>query len=71
MGYGEAKQALFEATWAYFADARERRAQWESRPEALEDVLQAGAAKARAKGREVLNRVREACGLRPVAVPAR
>jgi tryptophanyl-tRNA synthetase len=64
MGYGEAKQALFEAAWTYFADARARRADWEARPGDLEEVLQAGAEKARHKGREVLNRVREACGLR-------
>ncbi|MDX1968441.1 MAG: tryptophan--tRNA ligase [Planctomycetaceae bacterium] len=63
MGYGEAKQALFEAAWSYFEPARSRRADWESRPEDLEEVLRQGAARARTKGREVLNRVREACGL--------
>lgn len=63
MGYGEAKQALFEAAWSYFQTARERRADWESRPDDLEQVLQDGAAKARAKGHEVLNRVRVAMGL--------
>ena len=65
MGYGEAKQALFDAAWTYFAAARERRQYWESRPEELEQVLQDGAARARRKGREVLNRVRQACGLSP------
>jgi tryptophanyl-tRNA synthetase len=63
MGYGEAKQQLYDAAWNYFAPARERRADWESRPDDLQDVLRSGAAKARAKGREVLNRVRSACGL--------
>lgn len=63
MGYGEAKQRLFEIAWNYFAEARERRAAWESRPQDLEAVLRAGAEKARTKGREVLQRVRDACGL--------
>jgi len=63
MGYGEAKQALFEAAWAYFETARQRRAEWEARPQDLEAVLMSGAAKARAKGQQVLNRVRNACGL--------
>lgn len=64
MGYGEAKQALFEAAMASFAEARERREQLEKSPDTVEDILQAGAAKARAVGREVLDRVRSACGLR-------
>ncbi|MBI1345084.1 tryptophan--tRNA ligase [bacterium] len=64
MGYGEAKQALFEAAWAYFEVARQRRAEWEARPSDLEDVLMTGANKARAKGQQVLERVRTACGLR-------
>jgi tryptophanyl-tRNA synthetase len=63
MGYGEAKQQLYDAAWAYFAAARERRADWESRPADLEDVLRDGAERARKKGREVLQRVRAACGL--------
>lgn len=63
MGYGEAKQALFDAAWDYFAAARERRQQWASQPNKLDAVLKAGAEKARAKGREVLQRVRDACGL--------
>ncbi len=63
MGYGEAKQALFEAAWKYFEPARARRQEWEADPDGLEHVLQAGAARARAKGREVLDRVRVACGL--------
>jgi tryptophanyl-tRNA synthetase len=63
MGYGEAKQALYEASLAYFAEARARREQLVSNPDAVEQILKSGAEKARAKGREVLNRVREACGL--------
>lgn len=63
MGYGEAKQRLYEAAWEHFAPARERRAQWEARPDDLEDVLRSGARRASAKGQEVLERVRQACGL--------
>ena len=63
MGYGEAKQTLYDAAMEYFAEARARRDELEAHPGALEQILQDGAATARNKGREVLNRVREACGL--------
>lgn len=63
MGYGEAKQALFEAADAFFGPARERRHQLAADPKTVEDVLQAGAKRARAKAQDVLNRAREACGL--------
>jgi tryptophanyl-tRNA synthetase len=67
MGYGEAKQALYDKAMEYFGPARERREQLAADPAQLEDILQAGAAKARAKGREVLDRARDACGLSPRA----
>lgn len=63
MGYGEAKQALYDAAQAYFADARARRLDLASKPDYVEDVLRTGAKKARNKGQEVLSRVREACGI--------
>lgn len=63
MGYGEAKQSLYEAAMEYFAPAFERRAELEKRPGDVEEILRQGADKARAKGREVLARVRKACGL--------
>lgn len=63
MGYGEAKQALFEAADALIGPARERREKLAADASYVEDVLQAGAQRARAKGQEVLNRAREACGL--------
>ncbi len=65
MGYGEAKQAVFEAAMSYFADARARRAELAANPSQVEDVLLAGAKQARAKGQMVLQRVRDACGLGP------
>ena len=63
MGYGESKQALFDAAEAFFGPARERRRQLAADPRIVEDVLQAGAKRARVKAQEVLNRAREACGL--------
>ena len=65
MGYGEAKQALFEAADAFIGSARERREKLAADASYVEDVLQAGArrARARAKAQEVLDRAREACGL--------
>lgn len=63
MGYGEAKQAVFDAAMSYFAEARSRRADLAAKPSLVEDVLVAGAKRARAKGQEVLQRVRDACGL--------
>ncbi len=65
MGYGEAKQAVFEASLAYFADARTKRQEFVANLGLVEEILQAGAKKARAKGQEVLARVRAACGLKP------
>ncbi len=63
MGYGDAKQAVYESAMDYFAEARERREQFEQNPAHVEDILQAGAACARQKAREVLNRAKAACGL--------
>jgi tryptophanyl-tRNA synthetase len=63
MGYGEAKQALYDAAISYFATARARRTELAANPGYVEEVLQEGARKARAKGQVVLQRVREACGV--------
>ncbi|MCR9198604.1 MAG: tryptophan--tRNA ligase [Planctomycetaceae bacterium] len=70
MGYGEAKNALYEAAMEQFGAAFERRAELESRPDDVEDILQAGARQARQKAQAVVERVRSACGLtaRPVMV---
>ena len=61
-GYGEVKKALADAAEAYFAAARERRADWAARPDDVRDVLKAGAAKARAKAAATLARAQAACG---------
>ncbi len=39
MGYGEAKQALFEIAWEHFAAARERREKLAADPAMIEDIL--------------------------------
>ena len=63
MGYGEAKKTLHEAAMDHFADARARREKLEQDPDTVEDILQAGAARAREVGRVVLDRCRSASGL--------
>ncbi|WLD11344.1 tryptophan--tRNA ligase [Planctellipticum variicoloris] len=63
MGYGEAKQALYDAAMTYFGEARQRRERLAADPEGLQQILRAGAETARRKGQEVLQRVRDACGL--------
>jgi len=62
MGYGEAKKELLQMMLDYFADARRRKQELIENPSYVEDVLQAGAAKAREKAAQVLHRCRAACG---------
>ena len=63
MGYGEAKQTLRDAMLDYFSDARSLRSELEGKPGYVADVLREGAIAARAKAREVLDRVQAACGV--------
>jgi tryptophanyl-tRNA synthetase len=63
MGYGEAKQALFEIAWDHFAAARARRDQLVANPDTVHEILREGTRKARTKAGEVLARARAACGL--------
>ena len=62
LGYGEVKKALAELVLEYFADARARKAELLAHPGYVEDVLQAGGAKARETACEVLARCRAATG---------
>lgn len=62
-GYGHAKVDLYNALDAHFADARVKRAEYDKRPDTIEDVLRDGAKRARAIAREVTDRARAACGL--------
>ena len=63
-GYGHAKAALVDLISAHFAEARERRRDLEARPEAVTAALESGAAAAHARAESVMERVREAVGLR-------
>ena len=67
-GYGDAKSMLLAKIDAHFAAARERRKQLVRDPGLVEEVLQAGARRARAAARVTLQLVRQAVGLsaRPV-----
>lgn len=62
-GYGDFKKRLFEKTWDFFGEAREKRAELEKDLDFVEDVLQSGAKKARAVAQVTLERVRKAVGL--------
>lgn len=64
-GYGEVKKALAEAADSYFTEARARREDWASHPERVREVLGDGAARARKKAGDVLQRAKIACGLGP------
>jgi len=63
MGYGHAKQALYDKYTEYFAEMRERRKELVAKPELVEDVLRDGANRARKVARATLERVRTAVGL--------
>ena len=64
LGWGEAKSRLFSLLDADLGEARETYAQLIERPAELEDILQAGAAKARKVATPFLGELREAVGLR-------
>jgi tryptophanyl-tRNA synthetase len=63
LGYGDLKKALFEHYWDHFAAARARRAELAADPEYVNQVLRAGAAKARSLAQTVLKRAKIASGL--------
>lgn len=64
MGYGHAKQALFDAFLEKFGPARERRAALAKEPEKVEALLLRGAEKARAIALDTMDQVRRAVGIR-------
>ena len=57
-GYGHAKTALLELIKTEFHDAREKHNYYMENPQVVEDLLVAGAKKARVVGAEVLKRFR-------------
>ena len=70
LGWGDAKQRLFELINGELAPMRARYEALIAQPAELEAILMAGAAKARAEAAPLLQRLREAVGLRRmVAAP--
>ena len=63
LGYGDLKKGLFENYWNHFAEARKKRAELVANLDYVNDVLAAGAAKARPLAQSVLKRARKNCGL--------
>ncbi len=66
IAWGDAKQALFERIDRELAPARARYEELIAHPERLEEILVAGARKARIKSGAFLDTVRHAVGLRPL-----
>ncbi|HLV29212.1 MAG TPA: tryptophan--tRNA ligase [Burkholderiaceae bacterium] len=64
LAWGEAKKQLCERIEDELGPMRERYAEFMSRPERIEEILQAGAQKARALSVPFIERLREAVGLR-------
>ena len=62
-GYGHAKKALLEAYHRLFDPFRAKREELAKDPATLEDILQAGAARARAAAAVTMEKVRAAVGL--------
>jgi tryptophanyl-tRNA synthetase len=63
MGYGDIKKDLLGKILDYFAPMRERRLNYEARPEDVEQILKRGAVKAREIASPVLEACRSASGL--------
>ena len=63
-GYGDFKKQLFEKLWEYFAPMRKRREEILADKSYIDDVLGRGAKRANEIADQVMNRVREAVGLR-------
>jgi tryptophanyl-tRNA synthetase len=63
IGYAEVKERLAELVREHFAEIKAKREELAARPEAVRQVLAAGAEKARASARKTLARVRTAVGL--------
>jgi tryptophanyl-tRNA synthetase len=64
IGYGGAKKLLKAKIDAYFTPFRAKRKELAARPDTVEDILRAGAKKARAEAQTTMDLVRKATGLR-------
>ncbi|MEN9538396.1 MAG: hypothetical protein RLZZ126_631 [Pseudomonadota bacterium] len=67
ISWGDAKQMLFERIDREMAPKRDAYNHLMARPKEVEDILQAGAAKARAYSQPFMQRLRQAVGLRSLA----
>ncbi|MBC8126988.1 MAG: tryptophan--tRNA ligase [Gloeobacteraceae cyanobacterium ES-bin-144] len=63
VGYGDFKKRLADAYWEFFAPMREKREEILADPGYVDQVLAAGALRAREEASKVLDRVRRAVGL--------
>ncbi len=63
IGYGDFKKRLAEAYWDFFAPMRTRRAEILAQPGYVDEVLTAGASRAREEAAKTLARIRQATGL--------
>jgi tryptophanyl-tRNA synthetase len=70
IAWGEAKQMLFERIDREVAPMRARYQELIARPGQVEDILQAGAARARERARPLMQRLRHAVGLRNLGIEA-
>lgn len=70
LGWGEAKQRVFERLDREIAPMRARYEEFIAQPGHIEDILQAGAAKSRRLAAPFLAQLREAVGLRSFRTPA-
>ena len=66
IAWGEAKRQLFELINGQLGEARERYEALMANPAHIEEVLQAGAKKARAQSQPLLEKLRYAVGIRPI-----
>lgn len=62
-GYGQIKKSLADAAERYFSEARARRSELANRPDTVDDILRAGAQRAREQASIVLERAERACGI--------
>lgn len=67
IGWGDAKQALFDKINSEIAPFRARYEELMANPKELEEILQMGADKARRHSRKQLDKTRRAIGIRPLA----
>ena len=63
MGYGDAKQKLFEKYWEYFRPMRQKREELDRNHDYVEEILARGAQRARAVATETIVKVKMAVGL--------